>query len=59
MVILQITASGLQACQLFSPVALIQKRSGHRSTEALCLYETRGVNSKHLQTISNILAGAI
>ena len=39
------------------PEALIQKRSGHRSTEALHLYETRGVDNKHSQAISNILAG--
>ena len=36
---------------------LIQKRSGHRSTEALLLHETRGVDHQHSQAISNILAG--
>ena len=39
------------------PEALIQNRSGHRLTESLRLYETRGVNDKHSQAISNILAG--
>ncbi len=39
------------------PEALIQKRSGHRSTEALRFYETCGVDTKHSQAISNIFAG--
>lgn len=35
---------------------IIQKHSGHRSTEALRLYETHGVENRQTQAISNILA---
>lgn len=44
---------------LFSDVleALIQKQPGHRSTEVLRPNEARRVSNKHLQAISNILAG--